>query len=104
MSVLVAWIRNGADAGLRVFYPGACQIYGPNAHASQGYKCPRCWAQQRFIEPPFCELCDLPCSAEDALVRKAKSGVVCPLKFHPFQPHGQDDQCPEWPRVIVAVL
>jgi len=57
------------DSGLRTFfntalsfvYPEVCQICGDErATASEGFVCPPCWRQVRFIRPPFCERCGLP--------------------------------------------
>ena len=52
-----AWL----EAGLAFFYPQACQICG-KAHATpeEGFVCPDCCQNFRFIRPPFCERCGLP--------------------------------------------
>lgn len=58
-------LKNWADAGLNFFYPAICQICGEQrAHQTEGYVCADCWTDVRFIQPPFCERCGLPCEGE----------------------------------------
>src|SRR5947207_14559892 len=58
-------MKSWLDAGLRFFYPDACQLcYSESATASEGYVGARCWHGVRFIQPPFCECCGLPYEGE----------------------------------------
>jgi ComF family protein len=53
--------RGAWDTALSLFYPDACQVCGEErATAREGYVCPKCWQNLRFIRPPFCERCGLP--------------------------------------------
>lgn len=53
------------DAALALVYPPVCQLCGANrASSTEGYVCARCWAQVRFIKPPFCDRCGLPFDGE----------------------------------------
>jgi competence protein ComFC len=53
--------RRWTDAGLSFFYPEACQACGDRrATPGEGYVCPHCRSQVRFIRPPFCRRCGLP--------------------------------------------
>jgi len=53
--------RGAWDTALSLFYPDACQVCGgERATAREGYVCPKCWQNLRFIRPPFCERCGLP--------------------------------------------
>jgi competence protein ComFC len=53
--------RGAWDTALSLFYPDACQVCGrERATAHEGYLCPKCWQNLRFIRPPFCERCGLP--------------------------------------------
>lgn len=46
---------------LGLVYPETCQIcQGERASAASGFVGGKCWAQVRFIRPPFCERCGLP--------------------------------------------
>jgi ComF family protein len=58
-------LKSLLDAGLRFFYPDACQLcYSESATASEGYVGAHCWQAVRFIKPPFCECCGLPYEGE----------------------------------------
>ena len=58
---LAAPIKTWLNAGLGFFYPEICQLCDTQrATAEQGFVCPSCWTQVRFIRPPFCERCGLP--------------------------------------------
>ena len=58
-------LKSWLDAGLRFFYPDACQLcYSESATASEGYVGAHCWQSVRFIKPPFCECCGLPYEGE----------------------------------------
>lgn len=49
------------DAGLNLLFPAVCQLCGAaRATAAEGYVCPGCWQNVRFITPPWCERCGLP--------------------------------------------
>jgi ComF family protein len=51
------WLKTA----LGLIYPEACQLCKTErASAASGYVCSQCWAQVRFIRPPFCERCGLP--------------------------------------------
>jgi len=53
--------RSAWDTALSLFYPDACQVCGgERATAREGYVCPSCWQNLRFIRSPFCERCGLP--------------------------------------------
>ena len=61
MTTIAAPIRNWLDTGLGFFYPEICRFCGTErATAKEGFVCPRCWSQVRFIRPPFCGRCGLP--------------------------------------------
>ena len=59
-----AWIGHA----LGFFYPDACQICGERrATRDEGYVCSDCWQRPdgvRFIKPPFCDTCGLPCEGD----------------------------------------
>ena len=58
-------LKSWLEAGLRFFYPDACQLcYSESATASDGYVGTHCWQGVRFIRPPFCECCGLPYEGE----------------------------------------
>jgi competence protein ComFC len=58
---MLKWV----DAGLNFFYPAFCQICAEKrATREEGYVCPDCWAEVRFIQPPFCDRCGLPYEGE----------------------------------------
>lgn len=60
-SLLGEW----TNTGLNFFYPAVCQICGEQRAAlDEGYVCKNCWADVRFIMPPFCERCGLPYEGE----------------------------------------
>lgn len=47
------------------FYPEVCQICEEQRASSvEGYVCASCRQGVRFIQPPFCERCGLPCAGE----------------------------------------
>lgn len=49
------------NTGLGFFYPETCQLCeAERATAKDGFVGAQCWAQVRFIRPPFCERCGLP--------------------------------------------
>lgn len=61
MSTLAAPVKSWLNAGLGFFYPEICQLCETErATSHDGFVCGRCWAQVRFIRPPFCERCGLP--------------------------------------------
>ena len=65
MSALAASVRERIDSCLSFIYPENCQICQiRRAAARNGFVCPACWSQVRFIKPPFCERCGLPCSGD----------------------------------------
>jgi competence protein ComFC len=54
-------LKDWLNAALAFVYPEACQVCGAQrAKPADGFVCPRCWSQVRFIRPPFCERCGLP--------------------------------------------
>jgi competence protein ComFC len=56
-----AKLRPWADAALSFIYPEVCALCGKHRALHQdGYVCPECWKQVRFIVPPFCDRCGLP--------------------------------------------
>jgi ComF family protein len=56
-----ASIKDFANAALGFIYPNVCQLCEKQrATATEGFVCPRCWEQVRFIKPPFCKRCGLP--------------------------------------------
>jgi competence protein ComFC len=53
--------QNGFEAILGFIYPEICQLCKTErATVKDGFVCPRCWSQVRFIKPPFCRRCGLP--------------------------------------------
>ncbi len=78
------------EAGLAFLYPEICQLCNAQrATVAEGFVCPRCWSQVRFIKPPFCERCGLPyagdltapfecanCRELELHFRSARSAVV----------------------------
>ncbi len=61
LPTLAAPVKSWLDAGLGFFYPEICQLCETERAAQKdGFVCARCWAQVRFIRPPFCERCGLP--------------------------------------------
>lgn len=61
MSSFAVPLRNWLGTGLGFFYPEVCQLCeGERATAWDGFVGAKCWAQVRFIRPPFCERCGLP--------------------------------------------
>lgn len=59
----VLW--DSANVALSFLYPEICQFCREQrATPSEGYVCARCWQNLRFIRPPFCEQCGLPCAGE----------------------------------------
>jgi ComF family protein len=58
-------LKNYFGAALAFLYPEVCQVCGEErATAAEGFVCPQCWRQVRFIRPPFCERCGLPFEGE----------------------------------------
>lgn len=54
-------VRDWLDAGLNFLFPAVCQLCGDaRATAAEGYVCPSCWQNVRFIAPPWCDRCGLP--------------------------------------------
>ena len=46
-------------------FPRICQICeSERATVAEGFVCAQCWAQIRFIRPPFCQKCGLPYEGE----------------------------------------
>ena len=65
MSALTDYTRCWTNAALAFFYPENCQhCRRRRATPAEGYICPDCWLQTRFIKPPFCQLCGLPFEGE----------------------------------------
>lgn len=78
------------DAVLGFVYPNTCQICrSEGAMPAEGFVCPACWSQVRFIKPPFCTRCGLPvagdvttafecgnCRSMDLYFRSARSAVA----------------------------
>jgi len=61
MTALAESVLRRLDIGLAFFYPEICHLCRmERATAAQGFVCPQCRSQVRFIEPPFCERCGLP--------------------------------------------
>ena len=61
MRHLAAPFQNWLNTGLGFFYPEICQLcQDERATAREGFVGSKCWAQVRFIRPPFCERCGLP--------------------------------------------
>jgi ComF family protein len=53
------------NAAIGFVYPEACQICGAErATAAEGFVGPGCWGQVRFIKPPFCARCGIPCEGD----------------------------------------
>jgi ComF family protein len=58
---LITTLGSWAEAGLTFLYPGVCQHCHENrAERRDGYVCPACWRNVRFIVPPLCDRCGLP--------------------------------------------
>ena len=61
----VTSFKNLGQAALAFLYPEVCQICGAErATLAEGFVCPPCWRQVRFIRPPFCKRCGLPYEGE----------------------------------------
>ena len=73
--------RDWLNTGLGLFYPNVCQFCG-NGRATEreGYVCPECWTQVRFIRPPFCERCGLPFAGD--LTTKFECSNCRELELH----------------------
>lgn len=57
--------RDWLDAGLNFLFPAVCQLCSAaRATAAEGYVCPDCWQNVRFIMPPCCDRCGLPYSGD----------------------------------------
>lgn len=90
MSLTLKSLKPWLDAGLNFIYPAVCQICGKErSTASEGFVCPRCWENVRFIQPPFCARCGLPyegditstfechnCKEMELHFRTARSAVI----------------------------
>ena len=90
MSAAAAPFNVWTNAGLNFIYPEVCQLCNcERATPDEGYVCRRCWAQVRFIRPPFCERCGVPfegdittafecsnCREMELHFRSARSAVV----------------------------
>ena len=73
--------RGAWETGLSLFYPDACQVCGgERATAREGYVCPNCWQNLRFIRPPFCERCGLP--FEGAITTSFECANCHEMKLH----------------------
>jgi competence protein ComFC len=61
MNAIVLPVKQFVGAAFALLYPEVCQICGDErATAVEGFVCPHCWRQVRFIRPPFCKRCGLP--------------------------------------------
>lgn len=64
-AILSAKFRPWVDGALSFIYPEVCQLCeAQGAKPQNGYVCAACWAQVRFVVPPFCERCGLPFEGE----------------------------------------
>lgn len=84
------WVHQWLNAAAGFFYPENCQLcVVMPATAREGFVCPHCWQQVRFIRPPFCNSCGLPfdgdittafecanCRDMELHFRSARSAVV----------------------------
>lgn len=53
------------EAALTFFYPDVCQhCHESKATREEGYVCPSCWRNVRFIVAPMCDRCGLPFEGE----------------------------------------
>jgi ComF family protein len=60
-----AWVKPWLNAGLALFYPEVCQICKKaRATPAEGYICPACREDVRYVEPPLCDRCGLPFEGE----------------------------------------
>lgn len=58
---LAAAFQSLKETAIGLIYPNVCQLCGQQrADAAEGFVCPQCWQQVRFIKPPFCDRCGLP--------------------------------------------
>lgn len=65
MRLMFRQTQNWLQAGMALIYPEICQIcHRQRATPREGFVCAQCWSQVRFIRPPFCERCGLPCEGE----------------------------------------
>ena len=61
MTAFTESLQKRFEIGLGFFYPETCQLCrAERATAKDGFVCPQCRSQVRFIEPPFCQRCGLP--------------------------------------------
>lgn len=61
----VKGLKGWVNAALALVYPEVCQLCGRGrASPAEGFVCAECRAQARFIEPPFCERCGRPYTAD----------------------------------------
>jgi ComF family protein len=84
------WVWDWLNTAAGFIYPENCQLCGiARATAREGFVCPQCWQQVRFIRPPFCQSCGLPfdgdittsfecmnCRDMELHFRSARSAVV----------------------------
>jgi ComF family protein len=65
MTLAAAKIEGWLNTGLALLYPEVCQLCKAEpATPREGFVGRKCWAQVRFIRPPFCERCGLPYEGE----------------------------------------
>jgi competence protein ComFC len=65
MKGLRARFRSSFNAALAFVFPEVCQICErERATTDEGFVCPTCWREVRFIKPPFCDRCGLPYPGE----------------------------------------
>lgn len=61
MMNLAASFKSLCETTIGFIYPNVCQLCGKQrAGSAEGFVCPQCWQQVRFIKPPFCDRCGLP--------------------------------------------
>src|SRR5580765_6485415 len=89
-TMVKTFVHQWLNAVAAFFYPENCQLCEiARATAKEGFVCPQCWQQVRFIRPPFCNSCGLPfdgdittafecanCRDMELHFRSARSAVV----------------------------
>ncbi|HUA39503.1 MAG TPA: ComF family protein [Candidatus Sulfopaludibacter sp.] len=81
MIALAETFQHRLNVGLAFFYPETCQVCRKeHATAGDGFVCARCWSRVRFIEPPFCERCGLPCPGD--LTTPFECANCCEMELH----------------------
>lgn len=61
MSSAAGILKSWLNTALALLYPEVCQLCKEErATPREGFVCPKCWSQVRFIRPPFCDRCGLP--------------------------------------------